>query len=125
MKRPKESAVEERLVRKIKAIGGMALKWPAIGKKGVPDRIIIHPAIGTVFVEVKREPNQEATILQQHVQDEIRRAGGIAFVVGGYEEVDQFIEFVVAYGKDENVAVRKEQSRIQRTGLRIRDRLGL
>ena len=88
----KEAVIEKYLVDQVKKIGGMCLKWPALAQKGVPDRIIIHPNLGTVFVEVKRLGGV-ATKLQQSMINKINAYGGIALVVEGYGGVDAFIDF--------------------------------
>ena len=50
----RESAVEQNIVRQVKALGGVAWKWVSPGRKGVPDRICIFPGGRVVFVELKR-----------------------------------------------------------------------
>lgn len=60
----RESALESKLVREVKNIGGLALKWTSPGQRGVPDRLILLPEGRVEFVEMKApgkplEPLQE------------------------------------------------------------------
>lgn len=50
----RESAVEQNIVRQVKALGGVAWKWVSPGRMGVPDRICIFPGGRVIFVELKR-----------------------------------------------------------------------
>ena len=50
----RESAVEQNVVRQVKALGGVAWKWVSPGRLGVPDRVCILPGGRVIFVELKR-----------------------------------------------------------------------
>lgn len=50
----RENAVEQNIVRQVKAFGGVAWKWISPGRQGVPDRICIFPGGRVIFVELKR-----------------------------------------------------------------------
>ena len=50
----RESAVEQNVVRQVKALGGVAWKWVSPGRLGVPDRVCIFPGGRVIFVELKR-----------------------------------------------------------------------
>ena len=50
----RESAVEQNVVRQVKALGGVAWKWVSPGRLGVPDRVCIFPGVRVIFVELKR-----------------------------------------------------------------------
>jgi hypothetical protein len=96
--RKNEKPVEDYLVKKVKELGGMSLKWPAIGRRGVPDRICVLPQTGTIFVEVKADGNS-ATKLQLHTIQQINDSGGIALVVEGKSGVNEFVSFVKTFDK--------------------------
>ena len=51
----KESAIEEKLVKGIKELGGLAYKFVSPGNIGVPDRMIILPGGKVFFVELKTD----------------------------------------------------------------------
>ena len=88
-----ESDVEQRLVKKVKELGGKCYKFVSPGNAGVPDRIVIYNG-RTVFVELKKPEGYKFAKLQKFHRDEIRRNGGICILVKSYEEVDKFIEIL-------------------------------
>lgn len=49
----REKVVEQKLVRAVKARGGICPKWVSPGYDGVPDRIVLMPGRHFGFVEVK------------------------------------------------------------------------
>lgn len=49
----RESAIENNLVKKVKAAGGTAYKFTSPGRKAVPDRLVLLPGGRVVFVECK------------------------------------------------------------------------
>lgn len=85
-----ERAVEEHLVGRVKAAGGMAVKWVAPGLSGVPDRICILPGGKIVFVELKA-PGKQPTALQLRVHAMLRRLGAEVHVVDSKEDVDALL----------------------------------
>lgn len=82
-----ERAVEEHLVGRVKAAGGLALKWVSPSMVGVPDRIVILPGGCVFFVEVKR-PGGAVRPIQERVIGLIRRLGVDVHVVDSKEGVD-------------------------------------
>ena len=49
-----EREIEQFLVTKIKALGGVAYKFTSPGRRSVPDRLCVMPEGKHFFVEVKR-----------------------------------------------------------------------
>lgn len=49
----RESTIENNLVKKVKAAGGIAYKFTSPGRKAVPDRLVLLPGGRVVFVECK------------------------------------------------------------------------
>ena len=49
----REKTIEQKLVKAVKAVGGIALKLTCPGWGGVPDRLILLPGKRLAFVEVK------------------------------------------------------------------------
>lgn len=51
---PSEAELERRLVRSVKALGGVVRKVSWVNRRGAPDRLLLFPSIGrAVFVELK------------------------------------------------------------------------
>lgn len=82
-----ERAVEEHLVGRVRAAGGLALKWVSPSMVGVPDRICILPGGRVMFVEVKR-PGGKTRPIQDRVIGMIRRLGVEVHVIDSKEGVD-------------------------------------
>ena len=49
----REKTIEQKLVKAVKAVGGIALKLTCPGWGGVPDRLILLPDTRLAYVEVK------------------------------------------------------------------------
>ena len=49
----REKTIEQKLVKAVKAVGGIALKLTCPGWGGVPDRLILLPGKRLAFAEVK------------------------------------------------------------------------
>lgn len=86
-----ESAVEAKLVRGVKALGGIAYKFVSPGTAGVPDRIVVLPGGRVIFAELKTDagrlsPGQRAQL------DRLRALGAEAVVVRGPVGVSEFLE---------------------------------
>jgi len=82
-----ERRIEQRLVERAKAAGGMAIKWVAPGLSGVPDRIVILPGGRVIFVELKA-PGQRPTALQSRIHEMLARLGADVRVVDSLEGAD-------------------------------------
>lgn len=85
----REKDIEQKLVKAVKAVGGLCLKFVSPGTNGVPDRIILIAFGKIAFVEVKApgakpRPMQRLRIKQiqdlgfkVYVLDDERKIGGI------------------------------------------------
>lgn len=69
-----EKEIERYLRDKIKAAGGLCLKWICPGFTGVPDRIILLPGGLVRFAELKA-PGKTERPRQRLVQNILRRMG--------------------------------------------------
>lgn len=85
----REKEVEQRLVKTVKDMGGMCLKFVSPGVAGVPDRIVLLPGKRIAFVELKA-PGEKPRALQIkrmkqlsslgfscHVIDDTAKIGGM------------------------------------------------
>ena len=69
-----ERDIEKKLIRPIKGLGGLCLKFETPGFTGVPDRIILLPGPHIVFVETK-QPGKKERARQVYVHGLLRRMG--------------------------------------------------
>ena len=51
----REKTVENKLVKAVKALGGLAPKFISPGFDGVPDRLVLLPKGRIAFIELKAE----------------------------------------------------------------------
>lgn len=91
-----EKDIEKYLVKKIKALGGIAYKFISPGNAGVPDRIVLLKHGMPIFVEMKA-PGKESTALQQVQQKKISDLGFWVEVIDSKQGVDEFIEMIETY----------------------------
>jgi len=80
-----EQRVQQQIIRRLRECGVYVVKTVAASRAGTPDLLA---CIGGRFVgiEVKR-PGKKATPLQELHLEEIRDAGGVAFIAHGFDEV--------------------------------------
>lgn len=90
-----ESEIERRAGARVKAAGGLWLKWVSPGMAGVPDRILIAPGGRVVFVELKQECGRLSN-LQRWVRDRLRGLGCDVRVTHSLEEVLDVVDEVCA-----------------------------
>ena len=87
----RENIVEEELVRRVRAIGGIAEKTTVIGRRGFFDRVVVLPGGEVIFAECKRprggrlSPHQIQRILQY------RRLGAQVAVVSNSADIDRLL----------------------------------
>lgn len=86
----REKEIEQHLVERVRAAGGMALKWVSPANAGVPDRICILPGGRIVFVELK-SPEGRLRPLQERVIQLMRRLGADVRVINSKEGVDEVL----------------------------------
>ena len=80
----KESSFERRLVKRIKDMGGLCLKFTA--QKGVPDRIVLLPDGKICFIELKAE-GEKPRLLQLKWIEILKNLGFVAGWADNMEEV--------------------------------------
>ena len=86
-----EKAIEAYLVRKVKDLGGVCLKYSNPGVVGYPDRVVLLPGGFVVWVELKskgRKPNR----VQQLRIDQLRQMGHNVAVVDSKDQVDVLLQ---------------------------------
>ena len=90
----RESSVEARLVKLVRARGGLCFKFVSPGNPGVPDRIVITPVGRTVYVELKTEAGRLSAI-QKWQHEEMRKRGAEVRTLKGLAQVLDFVEEVL------------------------------
>lgn len=86
-----EKAIEAYLVRRVKDLGGVCLKYSNPGVVGYPDRVVLLPGGFVVWVELKskgRKPNR----VQQLRIGQLRAMGHNVAVVDGKDQVDVLLQ---------------------------------
>ena len=76
----REKQVEQKLVKAVRAAGGMCPKLVSPGMAGLPDRLILFPGGRFAFVEVKA-PGQKPRPLQVRRHEQLRKLGFRVFVL--------------------------------------------
>ena len=98
--RQREKAIEQKLVKAVKATGGMCLKFVSPGTNAVPDRIILIALGKIAFVEVKA-PGEKPRPLQVARIRQIRNLGFKVFVLDDENQIEAIIEEIIGGGSDE------------------------
>lgn len=86
----RESDIERHFVRRIKLLGGKALKLVPLSQAGLPDRIVLFPGGQVLFVELKA-PRRKPTKLQARTHEWLRSWGFTVLVIDGMEGVDALV----------------------------------
>ena len=89
----KESELEKKLCKEVKALGGLALKFVSPGLAGMPDRLILI-AIGTIgFVEAKA-PKKKPRKLQKIRHKQLQELGFQVYVLDKESQIGGIIDAI-------------------------------
>lgn len=91
----REKDIEQKLVKAVKQIGGMCLKFTSPGFDGVPDRLVLLPLGRMAFVELKA-PGKEPRPLQLRRIQELSRLDFHCYVVDNEEMIGGIIDAIQA-----------------------------
>ena len=83
-----EKRLEANLRDRLRALGGLALKLPAIHHAGLPDRLCLLPDGIAFFVEVK-STGEKPRRLQAVCHETLRRMGFEVYVVDSTEGLNE------------------------------------
>jgi hypothetical protein len=86
-----ESAIENELLRRVKAIGGACEKVTVLGQRGFFDRLIVLPGGRVVFCELKRPDGGRLSAHQILRIDQYRRLGAEVAVVRNSADIDRLL----------------------------------
>ena len=87
----REKQIEQKLVRAVKALGGMAVKFVSPGFNGVPDRLVLLPGGKVAFAEVKA-PGEIPRPLQVKRKSQLEALGFLVYVIDGPEQISEALE---------------------------------
>ena len=87
----RENTIEQNLIKQVKKLGGMALKFVSPGTTGVPDRIVILPGGIIFFAELKR-PGGAPRKRQGLMIRRLKELGAAAFVIDSKEKVEKVLQ---------------------------------
>jgi len=85
-----EKQIEAHLIKRVKALGGMAYKFTSPAHKGVSDRIVCLPNGQTWFVELKTEGGRLSP-LQKVFASDMARMNQKYVCLWNKEQIDEFI----------------------------------
>lgn len=86
-----EKYIEQKLVKAVKAMGGMALKFTSPGFDGVPDRIVLLPMARMAFVELKA-PGKKMKPLQVRRKRQLEALGFLVYCIDGLEQIEEVLK---------------------------------
>lgn len=87
----REKTIEQKLVKAVRAKGGIAPKFVSPGFSGVPDRLVLLPDGKCGFVEVK-VPGGKPRPLQESRIRLLRRLGFKVYVLDGAEQIGGILD---------------------------------
>ena len=85
-----EKNIEAHLVKRVKALGGVAYKFTSPARRGVADRVVCLPDGQTWFVELKTEGGRLSP-LQKVFAADMARMNQKYVCLWNKEQVDEFI----------------------------------
>ena len=85
-----EKVLEAKLRERLRALGGLALKLPAIHHAGLPDRLCLLPEGFAFFVEVK-STGEKPRPLQAVCHATLRRMGFEVYVIDTTEGLNEVL----------------------------------
>ena len=86
----KETEIEKKLVRKVKAKGGIAPKFVSPSYAGMPDRLVLLPSGVFAFAELKA-PGMKPRPLQVARHRMLRDLGFKVYVIDGTEQIEEML----------------------------------
>ena len=88
-----EKKLEQKLVKAVRDIGGLALKFVSPGCDGVPDRLILIAYGKVAFVEVKAKGKKPRPIQIRRI-NQIKNLGFLVFILDEEKDIPSIIQQV-------------------------------
>lgn len=89
-----EKHIEQKLVKKVKDKGGLALKLVSPSLDGLPDRLLLLSKGKIAFAELKA-PGKKLRPLQEKRKRQLEELGFLVFVIDNANGIDAVIEKVI------------------------------
>jgi len=89
----REVELERKLVKAVKAQGGICPKFTSPGFDGMPDRIVLLPNGRIGFVEVKRK-GEKPRPLQLARHEMLRKIGFLVFVLDDTSQIGEILNAI-------------------------------
>ncbi len=96
MDKNSEKYLERKLVRAVEAVGGMCIKIHNPYYRGLPDRLVVMPDGGIVWVELKTK-GKKPTKLQELAHAELRKREQAVYVIDSEAKFNEFTK-LIGYG---------------------------
>ena len=90
----REKQIEQKLIKAVKAMGGIAPKLISPGFDGMPDRLVLLPKGYIGFVEVKA-PGRKPRPIQVSRIKLLRRLGFKAYILDDEEKIGEIINDIM------------------------------
>lgn len=87
----KESDVEQALLDRVSALGGICVKVTVLGQRGFFDRLIVLPGGRVIFAEVKKPHGGRVTAHQKQYHRLLRELGAAVVLVRKFEDIDRVV----------------------------------
>lgn len=93
----REKTIEEKLVKSVKIMGGLAPKFVSPGLDGMPDRLLLLPNGQAAFVEVKA-PGKKPRPLQVRRKRQLEALGFSVYVLDDEEQIGEMLDEIMERG---------------------------
>lgn len=87
----RESAIEAKLVKAVKSLGGLAPKFVSPGLDGVPDRLVLLPGGRIAFIELKAQ-GKPLRPLQVRRKRQLEALGFSVYRIDGSEQIGGILD---------------------------------
>ena len=86
----REKEIEQYLIKRVKAQGGVCMKFTSPGLDGVPDRMVLLPGGRIIFAELKA-PGKKPRPLQKRRLKQLTGLGFACFVADSRTAIDKIL----------------------------------
>jgi hypothetical protein len=87
----REKLIEQKLIRAVKAAGGIAVKFVSPGYDGMPDRIVLLPGGKIAFIEVKAHGLKPRPLqIRRHIL--LRHLGFLVYVLDDEKQIGGILD---------------------------------